>query len=81
MTTAINRAFQRYIFVYPLDVFKWALFRWKVKFFPKNRVFFEFTMKLAEFGGNLAALVYQKKLRNLLPFQQKKPHQKILIFR
>ena len=40
----------------------------KSNFFQKNQVFFECTMKLAEFGGNLAALVYQKKLRNLLAF-------------
>ena len=41
-------------------------------FFPKKRVFFEFTMKLAAFGGKLAASECYQKLRNFIIVSAKK---------
>ena len=80
-TTAINRAFQRYIFAYPLDVFKCALSRWKVNFFRKNGYFLSYRWNWRHLAATWRPRCTNKSCAISLPFQQKKRHQKILIFR
>ena len=64
----------------PINVCKCALFRSKLKFLPKNRIFFDFTMKMAAFGGKLAASVYNQKKRNFIFVSTKKTASKNIHF-
>ena len=81
MTTAINRAFQRYLYVYFYMSANVHFFVANSNFYRNNGYFLTLRWNWRHLAANWRHRLIIKRSAILLLFQKKKPHQKIIIFR